>query len=350
MFITYRYRIKSNTKALDRQAEAINCVWNYCNETQRKAVKDGRKWISAFELMRLTSGTSKDLGLPATSINQVCKVHHLSRKTNKKAWLKFRGNNSLGWVPFRKGSIKLVDRAFAFNGVNYSVFGSRKIPIEAEIKDGSSFSQDAKGRWYLNLVLEIPIREAQNPPKPVGIDLGFKDTATLSNGEKIEAKHFYRKQETRLAQAQRGNKKKIVRSIHAKIANKRKDFLHKVSYRITSKFNQVYIGDVSSSALAKTNLAKSVNDSGWYTFKKMLAYKSIRNGGTFKKVSERFTTQTCSRCGSIGGPKGYAGLNERVWSCKHCGCTHDRDVNSAINILRLATQPPVQGAAVLQNV
>lgn len=346
MFITYKYRIKSNTKDLDRQARSIRLVFNYCNETQKKAVKDGRKWLDAFDLMKLTSGTSTELGVLADSIHAVCSIYDKSRKEHKKAWLKFRNKKSLGWIPLRSKGIRINGGKFYCRGIKYDVFGKRKIPDNAKVKDGCSFSQDSKRRWYLNLVLEIPEAEPQKFNAPVGIDLGLKDTATLSNGEKIEAQHFYRKQESRLAQAQRGNKKKLVRSIHAKIANKRKDFLHKASYRITNKFNQIYIGEVSSSALVKTNLAKSVNDSGWYAFKKMLAYKSIRNGGTFKEVSERFTTQTCSQCGSIGGPKGYAGLNERIWNCKHCGCTHDRDVNSAINILRLATQPPAQGAVI----
>lgn len=345
MVLTYRFRIKSNTKMLDKQANAINFVWNYCNETQKKAVKDGRKWLSTFDLIRLTSGTSKELGVRSKSIEQVCRNHYNARIKHKKHWLKFRGKKSLGWIPFRAHCLRNNGEEFLFNGATFSVFGFREIPENAKFVDGGSFSQDAKKRWHLNVVIEFPEPKINREQNAIGIDLGLKTTATLSNGDKIEAQNFFRKQENRLAQAQRGNKRKLVRSIHAKVANKRKEFLHTNANRLTKQFNQIYVGDVSSSALAKTNLAKSVYDSGWYAFKKMLAYKSIRNGGTFKEVSEIFTTQTCSQCGSIGGPKGYAGLNERMWSCS-CGAVHDRDVNAATNILRLATQAPAQGVMV----
>lgn len=342
MKLTYSYRVK-NDGGLARKARAVNFVWNYCNETQKLAVSRGRKWLSRFDLNMLTTGTSVDLGITARSINEICRVYAASRTVHKKPWLRWRGVKSLGWVPFRAKCIKRVDGGFQYANKVYRVFESRPLP-NGKICDGSSFSQDAKGNWYINIVIEVA-EGSQRPGDAVGIDLGLKTMATLSTGDTVPAKQFYRRTETRLAQAQRGNKMRLAKRIQRKIANQRKDFLHKESTKIVRRFSHIYVGDVNASGLAKTSMAKSVNDAGWSAFRFMLAYKSIRDGATFREVIENFSTQTCSRCGSVGGPKGYAGLNERMWKCVHCGCTHDRDVNAALNILRLGHQTPVQGTA-----
>jgi transposase len=90
-------------------------------------------------------------------------------------------------------------------------------------------------------------------------------------------------------------------------------------------------------------MAKSVLDSGWATFKAMLNYKASRHSALFIEVDERFTTQTCSHCNAVSGPKGIAGLGIREWVCLDCGKRHDRDVNSATNILAIGRSvlPPV---------
>ena len=97
----------------------------------------------------------------------------------------------------------------------------------------------------------------------------------------------------------------------------------------------IVIGNVSSKALAKTKLAKSVLDAGWSSFKTMLRYKCENAGVWFEEVSERYTTQACSCCGCISSnsPKGRTGLGIREWTCPECGAMHDRDVNAAKNIL-----------------
>jgi len=98
------------------------------------------------------------------------------------------------------------------------------------------------------------------------------------------------------------------------------------------------VGNVSSSKLTQTNMAKSVNDAGWALFKNLLSYKAIARKVVYCEVSEHLTTQTCSRCGALGGPKGRKGLGIREWVCDECGAIHDRDVNAALNILRLGHQ------------
>ena len=134
-----------------------------------------------------------------------------------------------------------------------------------------------------------------------------------------------------------------MRAIHARIKNARRDHLHKVSCRLARENALIAVGNVNSSRLVKTRMAKSVLDAGWASFKTMLSYKASRHSASFVEVDERFTTQTCCECRSIAGPKGYAGLNERSWVCGGCGASHDRDVNSAVNILRLGRSAPPRG-------
>ena len=174
--------------------------------------------------------------------------------------------------------------------------------------------------------------------KQVGIDLGLKTLATCSDGSKIEAPRWYRNQQKRLAEFQRKRKPRNVRNLHAKIANRRLDFLHKETTKLVNDCELIVVGDISSSKLTKTNMAKSVNDAGWSMFRRLLEYKAIARKVVYREVSERFTTQACSCCGAIGGPKGREGLEVREWVCSACGAVLDRDVNAALNILRLGHQ------------
>jgi putative transposase len=102
MILTYKFRLKDKHAAdLRRQARAVNFVWNYCNEVQRKAVDNGRRWLSDPELQRLTSGSSKELGIRSETIGKVCQQYVRSRKRHNRPWLRFRGRKALGWVPFK---------------------------------------------------------------------------------------------------------------------------------------------------------------------------------------------------------------------------------------------------------
>ncbi|WP_028303823.1 RNA-guided endonuclease InsQ/TnpB family protein, partial [Oceanospirillum maris] len=120
-----------------------------------------------------------------------------------------------------------------------------------------------------------------------------------------------------------------------KIANRRKDALHKFSRSLVNRSGEIYVGNVKSSSLAKTKMAKSVLDTGWAMLKTMLDYKCAHAGIVFKEVNESYTTQACSCCGciSVSSPKGRSGLRIREWTCSECGVTHDRDINAARNIL-----------------
>jgi len=132
----------------------------------------------------------------------------------------------------------------------------------------------------------------------VGIDLGLKEAATCSDGQ-VLASRWYRNAEVSLATAQRSKKKKRVKAIHAKTANRRKDAMHKLSTKLVVGNAAIFVGNVASAKLVKTKMAKSTLDAGWSIFKTMLEYKCNHAGVVFEEVNEAWSTQTCSCCASV---------------------------------------------------
>lgn len=336
MILTYRYRVRSFIGLLNKQSRTCNFVWNYCNDRQKDALRFGRSWHTGFDLNKLTQGCSKELGLHSGTVNAVCEQYAKSRSQKNRPYLRYRGKKSLGWVPLKGRDLKREGDAFRFAGNTFRVFHSRPLPA-GKIKDCTCFSQDRRGNWFLNIVIDADMAvQARLPLLGVGIDLGLKHFATLSTGEKIETQHLYRGMEAALASAQRARKMRRVKALCAKIAHRRSDFLHKLTHRIVHEFDYIAVGNVNAAGLAKTSMAKSVLDAGWSSFRSKLAYKAIKHGAWFEEVDERFTSQVCSRCGAMpdARPKGIAGLGIRDWRCSDCGCVHDRDINAALNILR----------------
>lgn len=350
MILTYKYRIKDRSarKALRRHAYAVNQVWNYCNAVQRdiearyQAGAPKRKWPSHFDLQNLTKGTSKLLGIHAQTVGSVCEQFAKSRDKAKHS-LRFRASGgarcALGWIPFRKQSRQVENNTITYLGRRFRWFGYKRRPLPEPAK-GGAFVEDALGRWYVCFHVEI----ADNRPTgnaTIGIDLGLKSIAACSNGATIDAPRIYRRHEQRLAVAQRAGNKRRTKAIYAKIKNCRKDFTHKATTKIVRENALIAVGNVNSSTLAKTRMAKSVLDAGWSMFRSQLSYKASRHGAVYLDINEKFTTVTCSVCGARSGPQGQKGLRIREWSCVYCGSVHDRDHNSAKNILALSVERPV---------
>jgi IS605 OrfB family transposase len=334
MQLTYKFRLKDTCDSeLRRQARAVNLCWNFCNETQQQAVKRGRKWLSKYDLQKLTAGASKELDIHAHTIQGVCSKYDDSRKTHKKAWLRWRSNKkSLGWVPFNTGHVTYKQGSFWFRGREYKSWVSRDME-EGRTFGAGSFSQDSQGRWFISLSVTVEALDAAGSDA-IGIDLGLKDLANLSNGTKLENPRWYRKMQERIAIAQRAKKKNQVKKLHIKVKNQRNDFLHKESTKLVKQHGAIFVGNVKPSAIAKTRMGKSSLDAGWASFKTMLLYKCNRAGVVYAEVNEAYTTQTCSSCGSVEGPKGLSCLGIRQWTCGSCGAEHDRDTNAAKNIAR----------------
>ena len=166
----------------------------------------------------------------------------------------------------------------------------------------------------------------------------------------IVHQHIYRKYEAALASAQRDGNKRRAKAINAKIANARRDQMHKATTKIARENRLIVVGDVNAAQLKQTRIAKSVSDASWTMFRRQLEYKASRHQAIYIEADERFTSVTCSECGSLSGPKGIAGLRIRQWECSDCGTSHDRDVNAAHNILRvgLSAQAHADGSRLVR--
>lgn len=333
---TLQLRLKDkHAGVLGQMARQVNQVFNFCNETSSRAIRERCHWLSGYDLQKLTAGFSQCEGVTVGSgtVQRVCAEYATRRQQFKKSRLNWRVSNpkssrySLGWVPFKGGHAKYKAGQIEFAGCKFSLWDSYGLS-QFELRAGS-FSQDARGRWYLNVAVEVQCKPL-NGTAAVGIDLGLKECATTSTGNKLEGR-WYRANEKALSSAQRARKKRRVKAIHAKIRNQRKDALHKFSTAIVQKNAAIFVGDVASAKLVKTKMAKSTLDAGWAMFKTMLKYKSHQAGVVFEAVNEAYSTQACSQCASIEGPKGLSGLGIRQWTCG-CGAVHDRDVNAARNI------------------
>lgn len=337
---TLKVKVKPDAyEWLNSCAIEVNQIFNYCNEVSAKAAKPyyGKgKWLSGFDLCKLLAGSTKsgfDF-LPSASMQQVAEEFATRRRQFKKVKLRWRiskgAKRSLGWIPFKVNQLKYKRGAIVFAGQRIRVFDSYGLD-KYELRAGS-FSQDSLGNWYLNVAVNTSVEENPLPAKAIGIDLGLKDVATTSEGDVLPAARFYRDLEQNIGQAQRRGHKRQAKRLHKKAANCRKDALHKFSTAMVEQYGAIYIGDVSSTKLVKTRMAKSVLDSGWGMLKTMLQYKGNNAGRVVEVVSERYSTQVCSNCGSVSGPKGLKQLVVREWTCPDCGAQHLRDVNAALNI------------------
>ena len=344
---TLRLKVKAEGYAwLNVAATEVNQVWNYANATSYKAARPfvgTAKWLSAFDLDKLTAGATACFErIGSGTIQRVNAEFATRRRQFKRAKLRWRvskgAKRSLGWVPFKAVQLKRKGKSLRFSGKAFRVF-------EQGLLDGvqwqcGCFAQDSVGDWWLCLPVEREESHSVAPKEAVGIDLGLKDIAATSDGDKLRAGHFYRNIEQKIASAQRRGHKRQAKRLHRTAARRRKDALHKFSRKIVNEYQTIKIGDVSSLKLAKTRMAKSVLDAGWGMLKTQLHYKGQQAGRSVFIVSERNSTRTCSSCWALTGPTGLDMLVVRTWVCSACGVTHDRDVNSARNHLSAGRSPP----------
>ncbi len=206
--------------------------------------------------------------------------------------------------------------------------------------------KDPAGRYFASFVIQTGPGTLPETEPVIGIDLGLHHFAVLSDGRKITAPRFLRRAENKLRRAQRTLSRKQKESknrdkarvkvarAHARVADARRDFCHKLSTALIRDNQAVAVEDLCVRGLARTRLAKSVHDAGWSAFEGMLEYKARLYGRAFHRIG-RFepTSQTCSACGVKDGPKP---LYVREWQCPACNAWLDRDINAAVNVAKAA--------------
>ena len=285
----------------------------------------------------IAGATKEGLSLHSQTV-QAVNEEYVSRrwqfKKPRMAWRKSSGaRRSLGWIPVKASALRYKGGQVWYCGQPLSLWDSYGLHQYA--LGTGSFSEDSRGRWYLNVTVKVRTVSKSAATRVIGIDLGLKDFLVTSDGVKADSHRFYRDLAPNSSAAQRANKKQRVKALHAKVANRRKDTLHKLSTTLVREYGAIFVGNVNASGLVQTRGAKSVLDAGWSAFRTMLQYKCADAGVWFDEVNEAFSTQTCSCCARRTGPKGVTGLGIREWQCTVCGTVHDRDVNAARNISSL---------------
>ena len=249
-----------------------------------------------------------------------------------------------------------------------NAFDARKISLTKKLKDikfrcsdlyfnrlqrykdnirSATLSKTKSGNFFLSILIDMDNNELikfNKTSRDVGIDLGVKDFVITSNGEVFENKHFYNKDEKRLAKLQRqlSKKKKGSNNFHKQckriaktfetMTNKKDDYIHSVINYLLRHYDTIYMEDLNTSGMLKNHkLAKAIQEVGFYKFKSVLSTKALQNDKKVVLIGRYYpSSKTCSQCGYIHKD---LKLQDRHWQCPNCGSYHDRDYNAALNIL-----------------
>jgi putative transposase len=267
------------------------------------------------------------------------------RKGRKVGSPKFKKRVAKQSARFTDNGFKITQHSVKIPNLgNLKIVWSRPLPSKPS---SLTIIKDAADRFFLSFVVEVEPEKLPDNGESVGIDLGIIDFATFSSGEKVKSPKPLKKRLKKLKRLQRrfsrtakGSKRretarKKVAKIHARIADTRKDFLHKLSTKVIRENQTIALEDLNTSGMVKNRkLARAISDLGWRTFRDMLTAKAEKYGRDLRIIDRwEATSQKCSCCGARGGKKE---LDVREWECLFCGAIHDRDINASKNILNVA--------------
>lgn len=326
---------KNQESNLDSWLLSLQSIYNFGIRKIELNAKD-KIYFSSFNFHNLLANHSKKLGIPSHIIKEVLLqawsawqryFKKISRQPHLKSFRK-----PLRSIPFPDVIRPPKGNRIGVPGLGKVKFYKQELPV-GKIKCGRIIKR-ASG-WYLQLTIDtkycFPVKE--NAPA-IGIDTGIKNLLTLSNSIKFENPREFTKGSERLAQAQRGKRKKLTARLHERQANRRKDRNHKISRYLVENYSEIYITNDKLQNQAQTKrFGKLVNESSIGQLKQFLLYKGPNGGRKVVLIDSCNTTLTCSTCLAHSGPSGLKGLKVRHWECMKCGTSHDRDINAARNIL-----------------
>jgi putative transposase len=251
----------------------------------------------------------------------------------------------------QRQSATYTSNAFKWDGTSLTL-AKMNAPLDIRwsrpLPDGAAPSsvtvtKDCADRYFVSFLVEEDIKQLEPVEQSVGADLGLKEFVILSTGEAVGNPKFFHKDEKKLAKAQRrhamkkkGSKnrskaRKKVARIHARIADRRRDFLHQLSTRLIRENQTICVESLQVKNMVKNHcLAKAISDVGWSEFVSLLSYKAAWYGRNLVKIDKWYPSS--KRCFDCGHLLDSLTLDVRVWTCPACGVVHDRDINAAKNI------------------
>ncbi|WP_003542066.1 RNA-guided endonuclease InsQ/TnpB family protein [Desulfotomaculum nigrificans] len=350
MQITYRFAIHPTNKQQRKMFHTLKLcrkLYNWALSERQRVYKETGKGLNYTQQQNIIPIYKKShqeyKGIQSQVLQDV--LHRLDfayqRFFAKEAgYPRFKDRNH--YTSFTYPQVDEVKKTFSKPGYIYlSKIGFVKMTAHREFIPSLISRANVKfhgGKWYVNLTAEVEAPPIKNTiGNSVGIDVGLEFFAVLSDGTFIETPKHYRKVEKKLAKLQRqlsrkvkgsnnrGKAKAKVAKLHAKVANQRKDFLHKTSLSIVKRYKYIFVEDLKVKNMAKNKkLAKSIHDAGWSMFGSFLEYKAIQKGKVFLKVPPQGTSQECLCGASV--PKD---LSVRIHQCHVCGLVQPRDLVSA---------------------
>lgn len=354
MLKAYKYRIYPTDAQAAQLAHFFGCVrfvFNLGLETKIAAYTSAKKNLSCFDLIKqaveLKHTDAKWLSnCPSQAIQ-------MSLRNLDNAYTQFFKGG--GFPKFKnkhsKQSLQFPQRVYLKDGnIMLPKLGAISILQHKQLGIGkiktTTVSKTKTNKYFVSILIdnqnEIPKKKPIKASSTVGIDLGIKTLATLSDGTEFKnpnwlrnAKANLRRQQRSLSRKQKGSKRRdkqklVVAKLHERIFNQRSDYLHKMSTDIITRFDTIVLEDLNIKGMMKNHcLALPIGEIGWYSFISMLKYKAEWYGKNIIQIG-RFepSSKICSTCGTINKE---LKLSDRNWTCK-CGVTHDRDINAAINI------------------
>jgi putative transposase len=357
----FQYRIFPSKKQAHKLNEALDeCRWlyNHFLEQRKTAYEQEGHSLSCYnqidtlgllkqERPTLKHVHSQVLQNVAVRIDLAFKASFRRCKVGEKpGYPRFRGRERYDSFTFPQSGFSIThdDR------VTLSKIGNVKMvyhrPIKGKVKT-CTIRRSSTGKWYVSFSVECEPLRLPETPTQVGIDVGLKTFATLSNEEEIANPRFFRKEEKALARVQRKHSKlakgtperrkhrKVVARVHERIAFRRENFTHQESRHIVDRFGVICVEDLAVNRMTHNHcLAKSIVDASWSAFFAQLSNKAEEAGRQFVKVNPAYTSQTCSTCGN----RQKMPLDVRIFACPCCHVQLDRDLNAALNICALGLQ------------
>lgn len=355
----YRYLLYPT----DEQAEFLNQNFGCVRFVWNQLVANFNSWTPEFTPPKLNEKILKDN--PEFPWLKEAISYALQQKTRdfeqtKSQFFNKKRKTKLGRMQFRKrgvsrDSFRIPGSVLPKCNLDMCSTGLIQLPKMAPMKviidrpfsgelRSVTVSKNKANQYFVSVLVLEEVELKQNTGRSIGIDLGLKDLAILSNGMRIENPRFLRKSQSKVKKANRclsrkvrgsnrylKQKQKLAR-LHLKIANQRVFVHHNLSTWLTDQFDTIIMEDLAVRNMVKNRkLAKSIADASWSSLVSMIRYKSNWYGRTFHQI-DRFapSTKTCSSCGhKLDG----IGLDVREWTCPSCGSVHDRDLNAAQNIL-----------------